>query len=175
MRLIELSLILCAKLAEISGWIGRHAIWVMPIMAAVTFLVVVMRYGFSIGSIKMQESVLYMQAALFMLTAAYCQRLNKHVRIDIFYGNRTPKQQAFINLCGSLFFLLPISVCMFAISWEYVATSWSYFEESREPGGLPFVYLLKTLLLIMPAMLFFQSIADARQYYLTLRATQTLK
>lgn len=175
MRVGELPLILCVTLAKLGSWIGRQAIWLMPLMALVTFVVVVLRYGFSIGSIKMQESVIYMQAALFMLTAAYCQRLNKHVRIDIFYGNRTPKQQAFINLCGSLFFLLPVSVCIFAVSWEYVANSWSYLEQSPEPGGLPFVYLLKTLLLIMPAMLFCQSIADARQHYLTLRATQPPK
>lgn len=143
--------------------------WFALIMALTTFIIVVMRYGFNTGSIQMQESVLYMHGFLFMLSGAYCLQQNQHVRIDIFYSSWSPARRALLDLLGTLFLLMPVAGFIFLIAWEYVASAWEYLEKSREPSGLPFVYLLKTVLLIMPAMLFMQAIADAWRNYCFLR------
>lgn len=145
---------------KINRVIGKVAAWLTFAMAVVTFVVVVMRYGFNTGSIKTQESVVYMHALLFMLCGAYCFQQGKHVRIDIFYSQLNPARKALVDILGGIFILSPVCLFTFYISWEYVSASWSYLETSREPDGLPFIYLLKTVLLIMPTMVFCQGLSD---------------
>jgi TRAP-type mannitol/chloroaromatic compound transport system permease small subunit len=93
---------------------------------------------------------------------------NGHVRVDILYQRLGRRAQATIDLLGSLLLLLPVSLFIAWISWEYVAESWAVHEGSREAGGIPGVYLLKTLILLMPALLLVQGIAAILQYGLIL-------
>ena len=83
-----------------------------------------------------------------------------HVRVDIFYRPLSAKGKAWINALGTLLLLIPTCIFLLWISWEYVASSWSYFEGSRESGGIDAVFLLKTLLLIMPVLLILQGLAN---------------
>lgn len=130
-------------------------------MVLITFLVVVLRYGFDIGWIAMQESVTYMHGLVFMLGAAYTLRHNGHVRVDIFYRKMSPRGRGMVNLFGTLLLMMPMAIYIMTDSWAYVSASWDVMEGSREAGGLPGVYLLKTLLLVMPVLLVLQGVAEA--------------
>ena len=74
--------------------IGRSVSWLVLAMTAVTCLVVVLRYGFSVGSIALQESVIYLHGLVFMLGIPYALKHNAHVRVDVLYSRMTPRQQA---------------------------------------------------------------------------------
>jgi len=125
------------------------------------FAVVVMRYALGLGSIKLQESVLYAHAALFMLAAAWTLQVGGHVRVDIFYTQAKPRTRALVDLLGAIFFLLPFAAVLAALSLPYAGRSWAIFERSRESSGLPFVYLLKTLIPIFALLLGLQGVAQA--------------
>ena len=144
------------SLAEITG---RIIAWGTLLMVLVTFAVVVLRYALDTGWIAMQESITYLHALVFMLGAAYTFRHQGHVRVDIFYQKFGERGQAWVNLLGTLLLLFPMMGFIFWISWEYVAESWKVMEGSREAGGLPGVFLLKTLLLLMPVAMMLQGLS----------------
>ena len=145
-------------LDRINGLLGPVVSWLALAMVLVTFLVVVLRYAFDIGSIALQESVTYMHATLFMLGAAYTLQQQGHVRVDIFYQRFSRRGRAWVDLLGTLLLLVPICLFVLASSWGYVTESWAVHEGSREAGGLPYVYLLKTLLVVMPILVLIQGL-----------------
>jgi TRAP-type mannitol/chloroaromatic compound transport system permease small subunit len=152
-------LAIAALLDRLSGWTGRTLSWLSLFMVVVTFLVVVLRYILDLGWIAMQESVTYMHAALFMLGAAYTLERNGHVRVDIIYQRMSRRRRAWVDLLGTLLLLTPVCGFIAWVGWEYVAESWSVREGSREAGGIPAVYLLKTLILLMPLLVSLQGLS----------------
>lgn len=146
---------------RLTAAIGRAAAWCCLYLVLAEFAVVVMRYAFGVGSIKLLESVLYAHAALFMLAAAWTLQSDGHVRVDIFYAQAKPRRRALIDLAGALVFLLPFVVALLVLSAPYVARSWAILERSREASGLPFVYLLKTLIPAFALLLGLQGVAQA--------------
>jgi TRAP-type mannitol/chloroaromatic compound transport system permease small subunit len=141
-------------------WTGRAVSWLTLFMVLTTFLVVVLRYLFDTGLIAIQESISYMHAAVFLIGAAYTLKQNAHVRVDIFYSRFGPEARAWVDLCGALFMLMPFMFFIGWMSWEYVISSWDVLEGSREAGGLPGVFLLKSLILVMAALLMLQACAQ---------------
>ncbi|WP_448211442.1 TRAP transporter small permease subunit [Colwellia sp. MEBiC06753] len=139
---------------------GKLISWLTLFMVLVTFTIVVLRYGFNIGWIAMQESVLYMHGLVFMLGAAYTLKADEHVRVDIFYQRFSVKKQALVNLLGTLFLLLPVVIFVFVMSYDYVTTAWQIQEKSSEAGGLPFVYFSKTYLWLFALTLGLQGLAE---------------
>ncbi len=117
----------------------------------------------------MQESVIYLHSMVFMLGAAYTLKQNAHVRVDIFYEKLSSRRRAWIDLLGSMLLLVPFCLFIMVISWNYVGLSWSLLEGSREAGGLPAVFLLKTLIPVMAALVMLQGIAQAMRSILILR------
>ncbi|WP_462319916.1 TRAP transporter small permease subunit [Halochromatium sp.] len=146
------------RLEWINRAVGLLVAWLALAMVLVTFVVVVLRYVFDSGSIALQESVTYMYALLFMLGAAFTLQQDGHVRVDILYQRFSPRARAWVDLLGTLFLLVPVSVFLLVSSWGYVADSWAVREGSREAGGLPGVWLLKTLLLVMPVLMLVQGL-----------------
>jgi TRAP-type mannitol/chloroaromatic compound transport system permease small subunit len=110
----------------------------------------------------MQESVIYLHALVFMVAVAWAFQTDDHVRVDIFYRSNSSRYKNWVNLLGTLVFLVPFSLFLLIIGWNYVSASWETLEASREAGGLPLVYLLKSLILIMPALLLVQSWSTVR-------------
>lgn len=160
-----------AIVASIDKWTQRtgHAIaWLLVLMVAVQSLIVVLRYGFDIGSIALQDSVTYLHAACFMLGIAYTLNVDGHVRVDIFYRQFGPQKKAAVNLFGAVVFLLPLCVFIFITSFQYVQQAWQFKEHSSDAGGLPFVYLLKTLIPLLAASLLLQCLAEIGRAILTL-------
>lgn len=147
--------------------IGRGSAWLALLLVLGMVLVVVLRYGFDIGNIALQESLTYLHGSLFMLAIAYTLAEDEHVRVDVLYQRFSPRGQAWVNLLGTIFLLLPVCAAIFWLSLDYVASSWREQEASAN-GGLPFVYLLKTLLLVLPALLTVQAIAELLRHGLTL-------
>jgi len=139
---------------------GRLLAWLVLAMALLTTAVVVLRYGFNIGSIMAQEGVTYMHACLFMLGAAYALKSGAHVRVDIFYRNFSPRTRAWVNSVGGIVFLMPLCAFIFFSSWNYVSESWIVRETSPEPGGIPAVFLLKSVIPLMALNLFLQGLAE---------------
>ncbi len=152
-------LVLADSLDRFSNRTGRIIAWLSLLMVVVTFFVVVLRYVFDLGWIAMQESVTYMHATLFMLGAAYTLERNGHVRVDILYQGMSRRGKAWVDLLGTLLLLMPVCGFIAWIAWEYVQNSWQVTEGSREAGGIPGVFLLKSLLLIMPLLVMLQGLA----------------
>jgi TRAP-type mannitol/chloroaromatic compound transport system permease small subunit len=150
--------------------IGHVVAWASLVLVSITALVVILRYGFDTGSIALQESIMYTHAILFMLGMAYTYQQDKHVRVDVFYANYSSKQRAWVNLLGTLLMTLPTMAFIIWIGWDYVALSWRIGETSVESSGLAYLYLLKTLILIMAALLISQALSVAAQASLTLCA-----
>ena len=140
-------------------------------MVLVTFAIVVMRYVLGIGFIWLQESVIWMHAAVFMLGAAYTLQCEGHVRVDVFYRNMEDQRKALVNLLGVLIFVFPVCGFLFIEALAYVGASWSDQEVSRNSGGLPypFVPLLKSALLLMPATVALQGVSILLRSVATLR------
>lgn len=130
--------------------------WLTLAMVLAMLAVVVMRYGLNQGSIALQESVRYLHAAVFLLGAAYTLRHEGHVRVDIFYRRMSPARQAMVDVAGGALLLLPSCLFLLVVSLPYVAESWRLLEGSREPGGLPAVFLLKTLIPVAMGLLALQ-------------------
>lgn len=140
--------------------IGEWVSYFTFLMAAITFVVVILRYGFNLGWIAMQESVVYLHAAVFLLGSAYTLQHDGHVRVDVFYRRFSEKRRALVNLLGTLFLLVPVMVFITVVSWHYVLESWQTLEGSMESGGLPFLYVLKSFILLFSVTMLLQGISE---------------
>ncbi len=137
-------------------------------MVLLQFVIVVGRYVFGLGSIPLQESIIYSHAFLFLLGAAYTLLRDGHVRVDIFYARAGHRLRAIIDLVGSLFLLIPVCLGILLLSWSYVAGSWAISESSWESSGLPFLYGLKTVILVFCGMMILQGVSIALKSILAL-------
>jgi TRAP-type mannitol/chloroaromatic compound transport system permease small subunit len=141
--------------------IGRAASWCALAIVLIGFAVVLLRYVLGLGSIWLQESILYAHAALFLLAAAWTLKEGGHVRVDVFYADASPRTKAWVDLLGALFLLLPLCFAIVWFSLPYVKGSWAVLERSREASGLPLVFLLKTLIPVFAVLLALQGVAQA--------------
>ena len=141
-----------------SDWLGRTVSWCSLFLVLLVFVIAVMRYIFKIGSIPLQETVIYLHGFLFMLTAGYTLAKDEHVRVDVFYARLPKRSKHWINLVGVVLFLMPLCWFVFSYSWDYVSLSWRVQESSPESGGLPYLFLLKSLLVAMPVLLALQGL-----------------
>ena len=139
---------------------GQACAWLTLFLVLGTAVVVVLRYGFGIGATALQEAVLYAHALVFMGAAAWVLQRNGHVRVDIFYQRFTPRYQALVEVLGTLLFLLPVCLFLGWASWDYVANSWATLEGSSESGGLKFVYLQKSIILVLVICLILQGLSE---------------
>lgn len=152
--------LLIRQIDRFNDFLGRHAAWLALAMVLVMGLIVLLRYVFQFGSIALQESVMYINALIFTLGTAYTLKEQGHVRVDVFYNKLDPKIRHSIDSLGVVIFLFTSAGFMVWASWDYVAVSWRIREGSPESSGLPFVYLLKTCLLILPSLLALQGVAE---------------
>jgi len=140
--------------------VAQFAALLSLLMVLITCGIVLFRYAFNQGNIAIQELVMYFHASIFMLGVAYTMQVGGHVRVDIFYQKYTVKGKAWLDLFGLLFLYIPMMIFIFWVCKDYVLSSWEIFEESRETGGLAFVYLLKSLMIIMPILMLIQGMAE---------------
>jgi TRAP-type mannitol/chloroaromatic compound transport system permease small subunit len=163
------------RLELVSERTGRIVAWLLLPMVVGTFVIVLLRYLFDLGWIWMQEGVVWIHAAVFMLAAAYTLRNDEHVRVDIFYRGMSPRGKAIVDIAGTLLLLLPMMIYLIVTSLDYVAVSWDIREGLREAGGLPFPFvpLLKSLIPVTAALVILQGVADVLGSIGRLRGTSS--
>jgi len=139
--------------------VGKLFAWLALLLVGLSAAIVFVRYGFHSGSIALQETILYIHAIFFMMGMAYTLQQDGHVRVDVFYSRLSAKRKAMIDLFGSIVFALPSMIFILWIGWDYVHDSWAIQEASAEAGGMPFLYLLKSFMLIMAGLMLLQILA----------------
>ncbi|MFT4862318.1 MAG: TRAP-type mannitol/chloroaromatic compound transport system permease small subunit [Pseudohongiellaceae bacterium] len=157
---LTLALAIAEKIDQFTDKVGRSAAWLSLIMVLVTLTIVVLRYAFQMGSIALQESIMYINALVFTLGAAYTLKEQGHVRVDIFYSKASPRAKALVDIVGACVFLFLTLGFIAWWSWDYVAVSWRIREGSTETSGLPFVYLLKSTIFLLIGLLALQGISE---------------
>ena len=165
MKLLKFS----QKIDRINEVIAKVISLLTILMVLITFAIATMRYVFNIGFIYIQESVIYLHAMVFLISSAYALNKGHHVKIDILYNRLSPRRKIVLNSLGTVFLLFPSVIVIFILSLPYVLNSWKYLEASKEAGGLDLVYLLKTNLIVMPILLFFQGISEVIKNYSQLK------
>lgn len=145
----------------LTGWLGVLLGWLCLAMVILTTTVVAMRYLFQAGNIIfLQESVIYLHSTIFLLAVGWAFQRNGHVRVDVFYRGFDPVRKAWVNSLGILIFLFPFCVFLFFASFDFVSLSWQIQETSSDAGGIPLVYLLKSLIPAMSIVLGLQGFAE---------------
>ena len=153
---ITMMTIVLKALDRLTELTGKTLSTLTLLFTGLLFITVLMRYGFRINDIQigdlrlprqaMEESVMYLHCLLFMLASAYTLREDAHVRVDVFYRRFSPRTKALVDLLGSVVFLLPVAGFILYSSLDYVSFAWKLKERSQEAEGLPWLYMLKTLL-----------------------------
>jgi TRAP-type mannitol/chloroaromatic compound transport system permease small subunit len=141
--------------------VGRAVAWLALVIVILQFALVVARYVFGFGSIWLTETVIYANAALFLLASAWTLRVGGHVRVDVFYAHASARTKAAIDLIGALLLLLPFAAVLIWLSVPYAARSWAILERSQEASGLPLVFLLKTFIPLFAALMALQGVSLA--------------
>ena len=150
---------LCNVFDGINEWVGRIVSWVTLGLVLIVFSDVVMRYLFNTSFVFVQELEWHVFGFIFLMGAGYTLLHDGHVRVDIIYQNRSPRAQAWINLLGVLFFMLPGCLMVIVTSWKFTSNSWMIMEGSPDPGGIPFRFLLKGTITTGFVLLFLQGIS----------------
>jgi len=144
---------------RLNEWVGRTASWLSLALVLTTFSVAILRYGFGLGWIWLQELYVWMHGTIIMTAAAYTMLHDGHVRVDILYRTASARFRAWVNLIGTIGLLLPMLGAVWWVAWPYVLLSWHRLEVSREAGGMHGLYLFKTTLLIFCILMALQAIA----------------
>ena len=135
------------------NFIGKKISYLIPVMVLLMVVVIVSRYFFGIGRTDLQELVMYFHALVFLGCAGYVLNKDEHVRVDIFYRESSTKYKNLINSIFGFIFLLPVVAVIFIYSLEVIYASWGMKEVSTESGGLDYVYVQKTFILLFPLTL----------------------
>lgn len=160
-------------LDHVNQWMGRLLLWLLGLMVLVGAFNAVARYlgrftGVNLSSNVYIELQWYLFSLVFLLGAGYALKHDAHVRVDVFYGRLSARGRAWIDLLGTLLFLIPFSVLMLLVSYPSVAASWRVREVSPDPGGLP-RYPIKAVILVAFGLLIVQGIAEALRQIAILR------
>ena len=135
------------------NFVGEKISYLIPVMVALMVFVIISRYFFGIGRTDIQELVMYFHALVFLGCAWYVMNNDEHVRVDIFYRNASDSYKKNINTIFGLLFLIPLIIVTFFYSIETIEASWKMSEASTEAGGLAYVYIQKTLMILFPLTL----------------------
>lgn len=155
-------------------WVGRSVSWLTLLTVLIAFLVVVMRDLFEFGRIWIQELYVWTHALVFMLGAAWTLKAGGHVRVDIVYRKLSPPRRCWVDLLGVLLLLIPTCVLIIWASYPYVENSVKLLEGSRETGGLPGVFLLKSVIPLTALLLLLQGISMAIHNLARLRGIEAM-
>jgi TRAP-type mannitol/chloroaromatic compound transport system permease small subunit len=116
--------------------VGRTVLWLVLVMALVSSSNAVARYLFNLSSNAWLELQWYLFAAVFLLCAGYTLLHNEHIRIDVVSSRLSRRSQLWIDILGTLLFLLPVSVFIMFLSWPVFTNAWVSNEVSGNAGGL---------------------------------------
>jgi TRAP-type mannitol/chloroaromatic compound transport system permease small subunit len=135
-----------AIINRFSDALGKFTAVLFILLLLNVFIDVIMRYLFNDVSIGMQEMEWHLYASIFMLSIPYALYKEGHVRVDIIYDNLTIRKQAWIDLFGTLILLLPFSILVTKYGIDFTIESYKLGEGSGDPGGLPYRWIIKSVI-----------------------------
>ena len=156
----------------INDRIGRAIAWLVLAMVLLLCAQVIARNAFDWASQGVAESAVRMHALVFMLGLGYTLLRDEHVRVDLLSRHWSQRRRAQVELIGTLLLLTPFCLVLLCGSLDYVAASWRVLESSRESGGLPGVFLMKTVIPVAAALLLLAGLARAARAWVLLRETR---
>lgn len=144
--------------------LGTLLRWLALLMVLMGAYNAVARYltryaGVALSSNALFEAQWYLFSLIFLLGAAYGLKVDAHVRVDVLYSRLGERGRGWIDLLGTLLFLLPFAVLMLWVSFPTVRNSWVIREVSPDPGGLP-RWPIKAVILLSFALLLLQGLAQ---------------
>jgi TRAP-type mannitol/chloroaromatic compound transport system permease small subunit len=139
--------------------VGRAVYWLVLIMVLVSAGNAIIRKLFNMSSNAFLEAQWYLFSAVFLLCAGYTLLRNEHVRIDIITGRLSAKAQAWVDIFGTLLFLLPMSILIMSLSWPYFLRTYAEHEISGSAGGLV-LWPARLLLPVGFALLVLQGLSE---------------
>jgi TRAP-type mannitol/chloroaromatic compound transport system permease small subunit len=140
-------------LRKIIDSVGHLCSLLMLLMVLNVFYDVIMRYFFNDVSIGMQELEWHLFGAMFMFGIGYTFKEDGHVRVDVFYDKMSIRSQAFVNIFGSIVFALPITLLILYFSIDYTYQAYEMGEGSADPGGLPYRWIIRSVIPISSVFL----------------------
>ncbi|MEL6589548.1 MAG: TRAP transporter small permease subunit [Bacteroidota bacterium] len=143
----------------LNEYVGRAIAWLSSGLVALICYDVTMRYLFRYTKIWIVELEWHLFSFLFLLGIAYTFLHDRHVRVDVFYARYSPKGKAWINLLGTIFFLIPLCVVVLMTSFDFATRAYQWGEASADPGGLPFRWIVKSGVFIGFALLGLQALS----------------
>ena len=149
----------CRWIDSINEWIGRGVAFITAGLVVVMFSDVVMRYLFKKSFVLVQELEWHLFGFIFLIGAGYTLLYDGHVRVDVIYQRLKPVAKAWINLLGTIFFLIPGCLMVIITSWKFTHNSWMVFEGSPDPGGIPLRFIIKGAITVGFALLLMQGLA----------------
>tara|TARA_B100001250_G_scaffold266487_1_gene229859 strand:- start:6085 stop:6567 length:483 start_codon:yes stop_codon:yes gene_type:complete len=147
-------------LEKIIKRIGDSCSWLSFILVILISLDVFLRYIFNFSSASLYELEWHMFAVIFLIGSSLTLQRDEHVRVDVFYNRFSDKGKNVINLIGNLIFLLPFTIIIFYTSIPFVEDSFNILESSPDPGGLPFRFLIKSMIPISFLLLATQGVLN---------------
>ena len=148
---------------------GRGVSWLSLGMVLVVFSDVVTRYAFRTTSGAMQELEWYLFGTLYLLAAGYTLLHDEHVRVDIMYSKLSPRRRAVVDFVLFCVFFFPSCLLVVYTAWPFVRSSWSVWEGSPDPGGLPLRWLLKSMIIVGFVLLLLQGISQTiKSFYVAM-------
>lgn len=157
----------------INEWVGRSVAWLTLGCVFTCFLVVVLRYGFSVGFPWLQEFYVWQHAIVFMAGAGFTFLHRGHVNVDIAYTRFSPRTKAVVDIMGTLIFLLPWMAVLAWTSSQFILSSWHILEPSSQADGMPGLFILKTMIWIFCGLLTLQGLALIARRILFLSGQKT--
>lgn len=151
--------------------IGRGISWLNTLLVVVICYDVTIRYLFNSSSAGIVELEWHLFSFIFLLGAGYALLHDRHVRVDVFYQNYSEKKQAWVNLLGTILFLIPFCVITIHASLKFTGNAFAINEGSPDPGGLPARYIVKAAIPIGFFLLLLQAISLAFKSMLILTDT----
>ena len=149
--------------------VGRATSWLALGLALVMGGNVLLRYGFSIGSIWTQELEWHIMVPICLLGMSYALRHGEHVRVDVLFQYFSPRNKHRVDIVTAILAML-LSIIVIWLSIPYVWQSWSIGEGTANPGGIEHRYIVKALIPIGFALFFVQSLSEAIKSYLAFRS-----
>jgi len=157
---------------RIDAWqerFGRGLSWLMLGMVLVVFTDVILRYAFNTSTVFTQELEWHLFGIIYLLAAGYTLLHDEHVRVDIVYSRFSPRKKAWFDFVLLFVFFFPSCILVMYTSWPFVLNSFLVLEGSPDPGGIPFRFLLKSVIIIGFLILILQGISEAIKRYFVAR------
>ena len=159
-------------LEGITRWVGYLAGTILALLVLLVVYDAMMRYLFQSGSVALQELEWHLFDIIIMLGIAYTLQRAAHVRVDIFYEQYSLKIRSAVNMIGILFFILPFSLLIIYVGFDFVMISFMQMEASSDPGGLSYRFLVKALMPLAFVLLILQSVSELFKEWMLIRGVK---